>query len=99
MIFLKQALDKKGPNIGDHIYSPRFQTTLGRCQESAGGAGLKLHPSKPMVAKLTYGSRDKRKVLISHGFMWNWMVVPSPTGPTPTSSNNVVSVARNGRGS
>ena len=26
-------------------------------------------------------SRDKRRVLISHGFMWNEMVVPSPTGP------------------
>jgi len=54
---------------------------------------------KSVVRNLDYCARDKRRVLISHGFMWNRMVVPSPTDPTPTSSSKVVSEARTRRGS
>ena len=56
-----------------------------------------LRVRRRKVAKPLY-CLATRKVLISQGFMWKWMVSPSAWTPEIVSSSKLVSVARTARG-
>ncbi len=85
--------------LAHEAFNPGFPPRLDALRDRSEGQGSSSTLPESAVPSLVYCTRDKRRVLISHGFMWNRMVVPSPTGPTLTSSSKVVSVARTWRGS